>query len=195
MSVDNSKLIDEYKRIKEDHWEAEKRFFARINLAGSIIRVFDKGTKPDIINALLKLDIDRLKTIKSQSEFKLYFEKQLEKLSAVIKMTNKDNNRIMPGYKWGHSTKILCLYLRDLVIHSHLFDQETSNKLSCYLYTPIDGIIMKKLKKVGFKLPFKAIKDIDTADKFYNVQDALSKASDAVKVPRVWFDDNWGLRG
>jgi len=43
-------------------------------------------------------------------------------------------------------------------------------------------------------LPFKAIKEIDTTEKFYDVQELLGEAAAKVGVPRVWFDDNWGDR-
>ena len=195
MSIDNRKLVDEYKRIKKNHLEAERHFFARINLPSSVIRVFNEGTKRYIHDVLLELDIKSLGHIRNQSEFKSYFEEQLELLSHIIYKTNKNNNRIMPGYKWGHSTKILCLYLRDFVIHSRQFNESTSNCLSYLLYTPIDNIIMKKLRQVGYKVPFKSIKEIDTPSKFYDVQEALYEASSIVRVPRVWFDDNWGQRG
>jgi hypothetical protein len=44
------------------------------------------------------------------------------------------------------------------------------------------------------RLPFKRIREIDTAKKFYDVQTALGAAAREAGVPRVWFDDNWSDR-
>jgi hypothetical protein len=53
---------------------------------------------------------------------------------------------------------------------------------------------MKRLRKLGVSLPFRQIKEIDSAEKFYRVQDLLEEVSAPTEVPRVWFDDNWASR-
>jgi len=192
----NELIQEEYKRIKKHHWESELYFFARINLGGSIIRVFKSGTKNKLVDALKEINVKELQSIKSQRQFKAYFEKNLSKFAKVIKRTSPkaDKPSIYPGYQWGHGTKILCLFLRDTVLHSRRFSKNEVARLSNYLYIPIDGIVMKELKKLKYNLPFSAIKEIDTKKKFYDVQETLYQASKKVGIPRIWFDDIWADR-
>lgn len=187
-------LRQEYKRIKKHHWESERHFFARVNLPSSIVRVFKAGTKKKIFKVLVNIDVKKLGTIRSQEKFRVYFEKNLSSLARVINKTNKGNNRVYPGYKWGHGTKILCLFLRDMVLHSHHFSDKVANRLSYYLYTPIDNVVIGRLEDLDVPIPFSSIKEIDSSKKFYDLQYALCKASSLVGVPRVWFDDNWAER-
>ena len=67
-------------------------------------------------------------------------------------------------------------------------------RISPWLYSPIDHVVINRLWKLHGPLPFWQIKGIDTPDKFYLVQDLLGQAAAKVGVSRVWFDDNWGDR-
>jgi hypothetical protein len=158
------------------------------------MRVFRAGTRPRLFSALLRIELEPLGSVSSHLQFEEYFETELDRLSRVIAKTNKGNTRIYPGYKWGHGTKILCLFLRDAVLHSHYFSTSVAHRVSRLLYTPIDNVVIRRLKALGYVTEFKGIKDIDSAGKFYAVQNALQKAAAAVGIPRIWFDDNWGQR-
>lgn len=189
-------FIGEYRRINKHHWETERRFFAYLNLPGSILRVFKPGTKQKLFDALIKVDIKELRAIRSQEKFRAYFERNLNHVARVISKTNRGNNRVYPGYKWGHGAKILCLFLRDTVLHSRYFSDSNAERLSNYLYVPIDSVVIYKLWKLGY-VPFKEIehiKEIDSSKKFYDLQNALGEASSQVGIPRIWFDDNWAER-
>jgi hypothetical protein len=188
------RLVEEYRRISEHHWQAERNFFARVVLPSSVVRVFRAGTRPKLLDALVTAEIDNLNSVTSQAQFKQFFESQLCRLARVISRTNAGNPRVYPGYKWGHGTKILCLFLRDTVLHSHYFSEDRANRLSRYLYAPIDNIVISRLKELGYETPFTSIREIDSPEKFYGVQDDLRNAARSVGVPRVWFDDNWGQR-
>jgi hypothetical protein len=59
---------------------------------------------------------------------------------------------------------------------------------------PIDSQVIKKIRALGCTLPFNKIKDINTAEKFYSVQDLLGRAASAENIPRIWFDDVWADR-
>ena len=187
-------FIGEYRRIKKHHWETERRFFASLNLPRSILRVFKPGTKHALFDALINVDINKLRAIRSQEQFRAYFERNLNHVARVINKTNRGNNRVYPGYKWGHGTKILCLFLRDTVLHSRYFSDSKAERLSNYLYVPIDSVVIEKLRKLGYAPPFRRIKDIDSSKKFYDLQDALVEASSQVGIPRIWFDDIWAER-
>jgi hypothetical protein len=187
-------ILKEYRRINKHPWKNERKFFARINLTGSIMRVFETGTKQKLFEALTKVKVEKLRTIRSQDQFRAFFERNLNNIAQVINNTNRGNNRVNPGHKWGHGTKILCLFLRDTVLHSRYFCDNEVKRLSNYLYVPIDSVVIKKLKKIGYKPPFKLIKEIGSSKKFYDVQDTLGEASSQVGIPRIWFDDIWTER-
>ena len=81
-----------------------------------------------------------------------------------------------------------------MVVHRDYFNAKTAKRLIYFLYVPIDGIIIKRLKKLGIRLDFSLIKEIGSANKFYGTQQILEKAAKKAKAPRIWFDDNWGDR-
>ena len=188
------RLKNEYERIKENHLQALRRTAARVVLGASVVRVFRPGTKQDMLNVLERTDIEGLRRLTSQRQFTKWFETELRLLAAAIRRKNRDNARINPGYKWGHATKILTLYVRDLVLSSRYFSDGQARRMSGWLCSPIDSVVIKRLRKLGVRLPFASIKQIDTRQKYYAVQDMLNDAAARVGVPRVWFDDNWGDR-
>lgn len=168
---------------------------ARVTLGGSVIRVFEPGTKSDLLLALANLPIDDLPDI-SDVEFKHWFECQLAVIAKCINKRNKNNTRVQPGYKWGHATKVLTIYLREMVSHSRYFGDADAQRIEHLLYCPIDRITIASLKAVGHRpTGFERIKEIDTPRKFYGVQELLGRVAKQLDVPRVWFDDGWGDRG
>jgi hypothetical protein len=188
------KLIKKFHLIKENHRKTIRTKCARLTIGSSVGRVLKKGSKEQIWRTLEKISVDQLLRLRSEKDYKKWFEKQLNVLARKINKTNKGNTRIYPGYKWGHTTKILCLYLRSVVMDSEFFNQSHREKIKYLLYCPIDSVVMNALEECNVPLPFKKIKDIDTPDKFYDVQDRLKHAATKVKVPRIWFDDNWADR-
>jgi hypothetical protein len=82
------------------------------------------------------------------------------------------------------------------VNYSRYFTDADAARISPWLYSPIDRVVIDRLRKLHGPLPFRLqqIKDIDESEKFYLVQDLLGQAAAKVGVPRVWFDDNWGDR-
>jgi hypothetical protein len=80
------------------------------------------------------------------------------------------------------------------VNYSRYFTDADAARISPWLYSPIDRVVIDRLRKLHGLLPFRQIKGINTPEKFYLVQDLLGQAAAKVGVPRVWFDDNWGDR-
>ena len=187
-------LKKEYGRLKKHHRGAIRTRLARLTIGSSVGRVLKKGSKERIWHILEKIPVDEIIQLQSEQDYKKWFEKQLGVLARKIDKTNKGNTRIYPGYKWGHATKILCLYLRSVVIDREYFLQNYREKVKYWLYCPIDSQVMSALKRCNVHLPFEKIKDIDTPEKFYAVQDRLKQAASEAGVPRIWFDDNWGDR-
>jgi len=188
------KLKREFERIKLEHHKALKAIAARVILGSSVIRVFERGAKKKMMTVLARIRIDELYKVRNQQQFKLWVEKELKKVAMAVRETNRANCRIYPGYKWGHSTKILTLYIREMVLKSRYFNDNQVKRISSWLYVPIDSIAIKRLRQLGVNLPFNNIKEISTPEMFYGTQDILAKAAGEANMPRIWFDDNWGDR-
>lgn len=158
------------------------------------MRVYVKGTRDALLPVLSSIDIDTLPKLVDQEHFSSWFDTQVDRIARVISECNPSNSRIAPGEKWGHATKIMAIFVRDLVLSSRYFPDAEAERLSFFLYVPVDGVVIARLKELGIRLPFDKIKGIDTRAKFYEVQETLTRAAAEVGVPRVWFDDNWGDR-
>ncbi len=155
------------------------------------MRVFAPGTKGDLLSLLPELPLDDLKEIKDQEGFEKWFGAQLNRVARRILVKNRDNSKINPGYKWGHASKILNLYLREMVLNSRYFNDRDARRLSFFLYVPIDSKIMARLRKLGCRLPFSRIKEISSKGQFMLVQSLLAEAAVKAKAPRIWFDYVW----
>jgi hypothetical protein len=184
-------FIAEFNRVKADHAKALQARAARTVLGPSVVRVFSAGTKDDVRPLLEKLPLQELLTLNGETAYKAWFDAKTQLVANKLRVRNADNERVNPGLRWGHATKILALFTREVVLCSRLFDDAEAKRIAPWLYTPIDSIAMKRLRRLGADPGFSHIKDIDTHDKFYWVQDALGEAARNVGVPRVWFDDNW----
>ena len=187
-------LNDEFRRIKEQHPEALKKTIARVVLGPSVMRVYAKGTRDALLPLLPKLDVDTITQFKNQEQFSAWFDEHVGRIAKVIDQHNPRNTRIRPGLKWGHATKIMALYVRDLVLSSRYFSYTAAAKVSAFLHVPVDSVVIGRLRELGVQQPFTKIKEIDTREKFYRVQEGLASAALTHNIPRVWFDDNWGDR-
>ncbi len=187
-------LKSEFRRIKSRHKGALKKTIARVVLGPSVMRVYAKGTREALLPVLPKLDVDLIAQFKHQDQFSAWFDNQVTRIAKIIDRCNPDNARIRPGLKWGHATKIMALYVRDLVLSSRYFSDQDAIRISAFLHVPVDSVVIGRLKQLGIRQPFTKIKEIDTRDKFYGVQRVLAAAAMSHGVPRVWFDDNWGDR-
>jgi hypothetical protein len=187
-------LTEEFKELKERHREALKRTAARVILGPSVMRVYEEGTRKALLPLLPKLDVDTLVRLRDQEQYSEWFDAQVARVAQAIDRHNPHNSRIRPGFKWGHATKITAIFIRDLVLSSRYFSDSEAERISFFLYVPIDSVVIRRLKLLGVRLPFRKIKEVDTREKFYLVQNTLEKAATEVGVPRVWFDDNWAIR-
>jgi hypothetical protein len=187
-------LIDEFQRIKTSHRDALKKTAARVVLGPSVIRVFAPRTRDALLPVLAKIEIEAIRQIKTQEAFSAWFDENVKRVARIVSRTNRGNTRIAPGTKWGHSTKIVALFIRELVLRSRYFNDAEVERISPFLYVPIDGIVMKRLRKLNISLPFSKIREINTRRKFYEVQETLGRAAAECGAPMVWFDDNWGDR-
>src|SRR5689334_712515 len=97
----NKKLERELERIRNEHRKALLKTSARVVLGSSVIRVFQKGTKPRLQAVLESIAVDELTAIEKQEEYRQWFEEHLSKVADEIRATNPKSitPRIYPGYK------------------------------------------------------------------------------------------------
>ncbi len=189
-----SDLEDEFERIAAGHRAAHRARAARVVLGPSVVRVFAAGTKPGLQARLEQIPVDDLLTIVDADGFRTWYEEQLQSVATEIRKRDAKRARILPGIKWGHSAKVLSLFLRDLVEQCRYFTDAESRAIVPWLHVPVDSLVMKRLRRCGVALPVQQIKEIATAKQFYAIQDCLEAAAQRAGIPRVWFDDNWAKR-
>lgn len=194
MKSPSESLSDKLGRIKASHHKAIQETVARTVLGPSVIRVFLPGTKKKLQPFLAGMDLRRLPEFKSQKKFNDWYEKGLDELTQIVRKTNRGNTRIEPGLQWGHCTKVLSVFLKCIVLKSRYFSDAEVKTISPFLHAPVDGIVIRELKKCGIALPFHQIKGLKSREMFYHVQQMIGDAADHHKIPRVWFDDVWGDR-
>lgn len=173
--------------------ETVKHWCARGATSSSVVRVFEKDTKEDLMRALRDVPVESLPKMTGCEEFEAWFETQLSHVAHVIKKRNRTNPRVNPDLKWGHAAKVLALYLRDIVLHSRFFTDVEVTRITPWLFVPIDSRVIERLTDLGVRLPFRQIRQIASKDTFYAVQDLFASGS-GQGIPRVVFDDVWADR-
>ncbi len=184
-------LIEKYVALKEKDRQDVAARIAQLVPGGSVIRVFNKGTSKDLVAALKRIDLDALANCQTQEEFDRFFFQSLDQIDAAILILNKHKRSLGRGHKWGHASKILCLYLRDIVLFSRYFDDTVARRLQGFLYMPIDSVVMKHLRACGSAIKPQRIKDIDSEEEFREIQNLLALAARRANAPRIIFDNVW----
>ena len=185
-----NELVDEFRRLEARHNSrlVIERAVA-VALGPSLIRAFKKGSKAHLIPVLLAVDLEKLVSCRSRQEYQRFFRNELKKIHKALASVKLNSKKHGKGLKWGHATKILCIFLRDLVLYSRYFDKPTAEHLERFLYNPIDGIVIRKLRDLGADPGVRKIKEIDTPKKFWDIQDLLDKAAKLANTIQVRFDD------
>jgi hypothetical protein len=185
--------LDElFLEIGAGHRDAIIRTTARMTALPSVTRVFADGTAAALRDVLARLPYDELPSLTDGLDYRTWFEAALQDVGATILRLNPPERRrsVQPGFKWGHGAKVLSLLVRNLVLCSRYFDDETTRRLEPWLYCPIDGIVMQSLRAAGIDPGVTRINQIGEAD-FWRIQDMLLAAASRAGVPVVWFDDVW----
>ncbi len=170
-----------------------RHWCARAATGSSVIRVFLKETKAPLLQALIKVSVEEIATLRTKEGFERWFETQLRKVAATIQEKNRHNERVQPGLMWGHTAKILAIYVRAVVLHSRFFEDDIVARVKPWLFVPVDRIVIKMLATCGVRTPFRKIKEIATKADFYFVQNLLADRCDP-GIARVVFDDGWADR-
>ena len=188
------KLDERFGQIATEHKASIKRRCARITLGSSVVRVFEKNTKVDLLVALNGIPVGQLLHLRTPTSFQKWFKDKLGVVAGVIQKRNHGNGRLGKGLKWGHASKVLCLFLRELVECSHYFADDEARRIAELLYVPIDSVIIGRLREDEVPLTFDRIRGIGTEKAFFDVQKELGKAAHKTGVSRIWYDDAWAAR-
>lgn len=185
-------LADAFAGTRDGHRRAIIRTVVRMTLLPSVTRVFKTGTAKALANLLLSLPVDELPGLPDQSDYRRWFEAALDLVATTILDNNPPGpqSRVHPGYRWGHGTKVLSLFVRNLVLCSRYFTDDEARRIEWWLYCPIDTVVMRGLRRARFDPRVNQINQIDEVA-FWRIQDALSIAARDAGAPRVWFDDVW----
>lgn len=187
-------LVDEYRKIGKKHRELDIKRTAMVTLAPSVIRVFNQGTRSGLIECLKDIPIEEMREIKTEQSFKIFYCKQLDRVVKVVEKSNLKNLRLGRGLMWGHCTKVLSIYLYELVLRTRLFSTAQVKVLTPLLYVPLDSILLKRLRNCGMtNLPQK-IKALSKKRQFWEIQDFLKKAAKKAGIPAIYFNDVWADR-
>ena len=156
-------LTHEFSRIRESHHQAIVRTVARAALPSSVSRVFAAGTAASLAAMLPSLALDELPKLSDQAGYRKWFEAALKPVADTILRLNPPELRpgIHPGFKWGHATKVLSLFARDVVTFSRYFTDADTAQIERWLYCPIDGIVIDRLRKAGFDPQVALIRELD----------------------------------
>lgn len=185
-------LVAKFQKLDRRKKDAVAERTAKVVLGPSVVRVFKSKTSEDLLKMLKSLDLDKLHSCTTQEQFDNFFFYALRKLDEAILEKNRNNSRVGNGHKWGHAAKVLCLYLRDLVLYTRYFDDEDALRLQYFLYMPVDSVVMKHLRACGVRVSPQRIKEIDSEEEFRAIQTLFAEAAGQAHVPKILFDDVWG---
>lgn len=188
------KLNDEFERIKANHSDAMRARAASAATGSSVIRTFVAGTKPGLKRALLGLPVAGLPGAVRAGRFDAWHEEQAKRVAEELRVRNADHPRVNPGIQWGHATKVLNIYLRELVDAPGHYPARVAEEIRPHLHVPIDRVVINRLVELGVWVPSRSIKGIANREMYRTFQQTIKEAADTVGVPPVWFDDNWAER-
>ncbi len=185
------KLVEKFAELKAKQRGDTATRIAKVVTGGSVIRVFNKDTTKDLVSALKQIKLDTFARCQNQVEFDRFFFRALDQIDAAILIRNEHNKRLGNGRKWGHASRILCLFLRDSVFYSRYFEGNVARRLQQFLYMPVDSKVIKHLRACGAPITPQKIKEIDSEEEFRRIQNLLALAAKRANAPRIIFDNVW----
>lgn len=187
----SKKLVENFREIKIRQKDSAIKRTALVTLGASLIRVFEKKTKEDLLEVLGSVPIADLRKINSESKFETFYKLQLNRIERAVLKRNAKNKKLGKGLKWGHCTKVLSIFLREIVLRSRIFPDTRVDQLKPFLYAPLDSKVLRRLRKCGLaKVPHK-INKLKTARQFWELQESIRKAAKEAGTFAIYLDDVW----
>jgi hypothetical protein len=167
-----------------------RRRISKIILGNSVIRVFKKGTKDDLLKSLGKLALSTLNNINSHELYDSWHAKKVNTIYHCLCKKNKVKfKRDLEGLKWGHSTKIFNLFIGHLVFYSPFLESGTNKSLRKLVHVPLDKKVFTKLREYKANHVPKSIKET-TRIQYVNLQIKIRKEAEKRHLPPFYFDEH-----
>jgi len=165
-----------------------KKRIAKIVLGASVIRAFKHGTKPNLLNCLINLDINSLLNIESEADYDKWHTKKITSVyNCLFRNTKNSYKGYYSGLKWGHATKVFNLFIGHLFYYSPYFNKKNTIKANRYFHVPLDSKVFSLLKELKIIVP-KSIKTLNVTT-YRRIQNALRVAAQRQGVEPLRFDD------
>jgi hypothetical protein len=124
----------------------------RASLPSSVIRVFQPTTKDVVVWAAVDPPGGwPSRASRTSRHFRHWFVPSLDKVANCVLALNPSEVKpgIHPGNNRGHSTKILALFVRDIVLFSRYFSNTEVETIVPCLYCPVNRVVVDRLRRPG----------------------------------------------
>ena len=146
---------------------------AKITLGNSVIRVFVKRTKIELISCLLKIPVHEITSIQNQSDYDKWHLKQVKKIYDCLCSIKGNISRLgHTGLLFGHATKLFNLFIGHLIFYSPYFPNSSVKKVKHFLHVPLDKKVFDVLKSCSVEDVPPSIKKV-TESSYYRLQEAI----------------------
>jgi hypothetical protein len=162
---------------------------AKIILGSSVIRVFVKGSKTTLLTCLSTMDLKPLQKIQTQKEFDNWHLRQVDIIYRLLKNKKNVKRLSTDGLKWGHSSKVINLFIGHLVFYSSYFNaSKRLEKLKFFLHVPLDKKVFDALRLCNIPHVPSSIKLL-TKKIYYELQHVIYEEAHKNKLPALYFDE------
>jgi hypothetical protein len=151
----------------------------KITLGNSVIRVFEKETKKDLIKCLADIFVDEVVSLSDQASYDQWHQKQITKVYNTLKKRPVNIERLTEdGLKWGHSTKVFNIFIGHLIFYSPYFNPADVKRVKHFLHVPLDKKVFDALRDCKVSHVPSSIKSI-TKSRYYELQSLIREAAGA----------------
>ncbi|MGV3529132.1 MAG: hypothetical protein ACO1OO_09570 [Flavisolibacter sp.] len=161
----------------------------KIILGSSVIRVFENGSKPELIQCLDELPVDEATLINDQSSYDEWHFEQVQRVFECLSQRQENTKRLgTAGLLYGHAAKIFNLFIGHLVFYSPYFKPAQVKKLKMFLHVPLDKKVFDALKSFEVADLPATIKTVNKSS-YYLLQNTIRQAALRHNLPPIYFDE------
>ena len=161
----------------------------KIILGNSVIRVFVKGTKVELIECFSNIPANQITAIQDQAEYDIWHFKQVQAVYKCLCSVRGNIGRLgHTGLLYGHATKLFNLFIGHLIFYSPYFNNNAVKKVKKFLHVPLDKKVFDALKVCSIENVPPSIKEL-TEESYYNLQEVIRNAASAYNIPPLYFDE------
>lgn len=167
-----------------------KQRVGKIILGSSVIRVFVKGTRDALLSCLDKIPAENVIYLQTQKEYDQWHYRQVKKVYTCLRQQRGNVSRIgnNAGLEYGHSTKIVNLFMGHLVFYSPYFKKKDIKTISSFLHVPLDKKVFDALRACNMQAVPRSIKKVDKKT-YYKIQGEIRESAKNYNLPPLYFDE------